>query len=137
MPIVELSSWMSEVAQYLANNTVGVYGNTITSNIFLQQMPDSPALAISLHITGGPSQPVGIDPLTRFNLQVQIRRIKNLEGLRYATQIFRILDNQWDITSFNERIIADHKPGPFYRSASGLPVYTLNFQVIIGKTGLI
>lgn len=133
----DISSWLYEVAQYLAANTVGVFGNTITSNIFLQQLPDSPAIAISLHATGGPNDPLGIDPLTRLNLQVQVRRIKNLEGLRYANQIFSLLDNKWNITtSFAERVVCDHQPGPFYRSASGLPVYTLNFSITLAGKAL-
>ncbi len=132
----EITSWLYEVAQYLSSNTVGVFGNTITSNIFLQQLPDSPALAISLHATGGPNEPTGIDPLTRINLQVQVRRMKNLEGLRYAFQIFSLLDNKWNITtSYAERIVGDHLPGPFYRSASGLPVYTLNFRATLAGKG--
>src|SRR3990172_7916942 len=103
---IEISSWLTEIAQVLHNTTVGVFGNVPTANIFLQQLPNSPVLAIGVYATGGPGGSDGIDPLTDLNLQVLVRRIKNIDGLRYATQVFNILDNVWNITpSFNGRVI--------------------------------
>lgn len=129
----DVSSWLSEIGQYLHNNTVGVYGNTPTANIFLQQLPNSPVLAIGIFATGG----IGLtndDPIKRLNLQVLIRRQYNLEGLRYANTVFDLLDGQWNITpSFNGRILADHEPGPNYLSANNYPVYTLNFHAVLGR----
>ncbi len=131
---IHIDSWLSELAQYLHNNTAGVYGNTPTANIFLQQLPNSPILAVGLYGTGGPNQSEGIDPLNRVSLQVLVRRTKNIEGLMYATLIWRLLDNKWNIVpSFNGRVVADHKPGPFYISGGGYPVYTLNFSAVLGR----
>lgn len=130
---IEISSWLTEIAQALHNATAGIFGNVPTANIFLQQLPDSPVLAIGVYATGGSNDPIGIDPLSNLNLQVQVRRTKPIDGLRYATQVFNILDNTWNITpSFNSRIIGDHMPGPFYFDAAGCPVYTLNFSVRMG-----
>lgn len=131
---VEISSWLVEIAQYLHNNTLGVYGNTPTANIFTQQLPDSPVLAIGVFVTGGPGGPEGIDPLEHLNLQVLIRRTKNIDGLRYANAVFSLLDNTWNITpSFSCRVVGDHMPGPNYLAASGHPVYTLNFSAVLGR----
>jgi len=129
-----LSSWLIEIAQYLHNNTVGVYGNTPTANIFVQQLPDSPVIAIAVIASGGPGGSDGVNPMETPNLQVLVRRQKNIEGLQYASQVFSLLDNTWNITpSFNGRIIGDHLPGPHYLTSAGFPVYTLNFQAVLGR----
>src|SRR5258705_919497 len=102
---MDLSSWLAELATYLHNNSAGVYGNTPTANIFLQQLPNSPVLAIGLFITGGQAGPESLDPLERPSLQCLVRRTTNIDGLRYATLVFNLLDNKWNITpSFNGRI---------------------------------
>lgn len=127
-----VNSWLVEIAQYLHNNTAGVYGNTPTANIFTQQLPDSPILAIGVFTSGGPAGPEGMDPFDHPNLQVLVRRTKNIDGLQYAALIFNLLDNKWNITpSFSGRLIGDHLPGPFYLSGAGQPVYTLNFSSVI------
>jgi hypothetical protein len=129
---VEITSWLVEIAQHLHNNTVGVYGNTPTANIFTQQLPDSPVLAIGVFIAGGPGGPDGENPLTQLNLQVLVRRTKNIDGLRYAEMVFRLLDNTWNITpSYACRVVGDHMPGPNYLASSGYPVYTLNFSATL------
>lgn len=132
--MVNLSSWLAELAQYLHNNTAGVFGNTPTANIFLQQLPNSPVLAIGLFAAGGPGGPEGIEPLDRPNLQCLVRRTTNIDGLRYATLVFDLLDNKWNITpSFNGRIVGDALPGAYFLSANGYPVYTLNFSAVLGR----
>lgn len=131
---IEISSWLTEIAQYLNDNTVGVFGNTPTANIFLQQLPDSPVIALGVFATGGPGGSEGINPLDTINLQILIRRTKNIDGLRYATIVFNLLDNKWNITpSFKGRLIGDHQPGPMYLSSSNQPVYSLNFQAVLGR----
>ena len=132
--MLETSSWLAELAQYLHNNTAGVYGNTPTANIFLQQLPDSPVLAIGLFASGGPNGPEGLDPLNRPYLQCLVRRTTNIDGLRYATLVFDLLDNKWNITpSFSGRIVGDALPGSYFLSPKGYPVYTLNFSAVIGR----
>jgi hypothetical protein len=128
------SSWLAELAQFLHNNTAGVYGNTPTANIFLQQLPDSPVLAIGLFATGGQAGVDSLDPLSRPYLQCLVRRTTNIDGLRYATLVFNIIDNKWNITpSFNGRLVGDALPGSYYLSSKGYPVYTLNFSGVFGR----
>ncbi|SRR6266436_8578550 len=128
------SSWLAELAMYLHNNTAGVFGNTPTANIFLQQLPDSPVLAIGLFASGGLSGPEGLNPLNYPFLQCLVRRTTNIDGLRYASLVFSLLDNTWNITpSFNGRIIGDALPGAYYLSSKGYPVFTLNFSAVIGR----
>jgi len=134
MAVTELSSWITELAQYLHANTVGVFGNTPTANIFLQTLPDSPVIAIALIASGGRNDPDGIDPLNRPTLQVLVRRTKSIDGLNYAKLVFSVLDNTWNITpSFNGRLVGDHLPGPNYQSAAGYTVYILNFTSTLGR----
>lgn len=130
----DLSSWLAELATYLHNNTAGVYGNTPTANIFLQQLPDSPVLAIGLFVSGGQGGAESLFPLDRPSLQCLVRRTTNIDGLRYATLVFDLLDNKWNITpSFNGRIIGDAMPGSYFLSPKGYPVYTLNFSAVLGR----
>jgi len=130
---VNVGSWLAEIAQYMHSNTLGVFGNTPTANIFLGALPDSPVLAFGLFATGGPYY-TG-DPLNHLELQALIRRTKNIDGLQYATTLFNLLDDKWNITpSFNGRITPQHRPGPFFISAAGYPVYTLNFRAVLGRS---
>lgn len=132
MSQVNVGSWMAEIAQYLHNNTFGVFGSTPTANIFLGALPDSPVLAVGLISTGGPVYQG--DPLNHCEFQALIRRTKNMDGLQYATTLFNLLDDKWNITpSFSGRIVAQHRPGPFYLSAGGSFVYTLNFRAVLGR----
>lgn len=134
MPTIEINSWLSEIAQYMHANTFGVFGNTPTANIFICSLPDSPVISTGLFTSGGPHYPEGIRPLNDLNLQILLRRTKPADGLSYATVLFNLLDNKWNITpSFKGRIVGQHKPGPFYLSAAGYPVYTLNFNAVLGR----
>lgn len=132
MSQINIGSWLAEIAQYMHNNTVGVFGNTPTANIYLGALPDSPVLAFGLISTGGPVY-TG-DPINNCEFQALIRRTKNMDGLQYATILFNLLDDKWNITpSFNGRISAQHRPGPFYISAGGHSVYSLNFRAVLGR----
>lgn len=127
-----VDSWLSEVAQYLHNNTVGIFGNTPTANIFVGNLPNSPVAVVGLFATGGPHSSDGIDPFHRPTLQILIRTTSSSDGLRRAKLVFSLLDDKWNITpSFKGRILPDHLPGPNYLSDVGHVVYSLNFTGVL------
>lgn len=113
------------LTEYLETNGIGTAG----TDLFTQSMPEYVQNGVVVAMTGGPILPE--DPTRRITFQIQVKNAKSKEGLRQATAINNLLNNQWNvIPGFPGRVVSVTEAGAAFIDSSGTPVYSLNFVVV-------
>lgn len=113
------------ISSYLEAQGVGTRG----TDLWEQQMPESPTNATVVVLTGGPI--LAEDPTRRISFQIQHRNKLAAAGLRKSKEINNLLDNQWNVlTGFSGRITAVSEAGASFKDDSGNMVFPLNYSVI-------
>jgi len=129
----DVTTLLYEAGLYLAANGIGTLG----SDIFLNQLPNSPANCVALFAEGGESPSHGLNPMELPTLQVLIRDEIDISGLRKTILVFKLLHDQWNVLpSIRGRVLADAKPGAKFLSDSGLPTFPLNFTWTLSPSPL-
>lgn len=131
-----------EIAEYLHNQGIGTYNPDgdpdIAHNIFIEQMPDEPDLAIGLYTSSGFS-PDTKTYVGRPGFQVIVRGDRNpLTAAELAQEIFTALHSP-SVTQFTTNGVfilqcasRQSEPISLGPDANGRFEYSLNFQVITG-----
>lgn len=115
----------TSICSLLTVSGVGSLGG----NLFREHMPESVDIGTVVKMTGGPIDPA--DPTRRITFQIQHRNTSNAEGLRKATEINSLLNNQWNIIpGIPGRVVSVSEAGPSFTDASGLTVFSLNYVVV-------
>lgn len=110
---------------YLETNSVGTSG----TDLFLQQLPETPQIGTVLAMTGGPI--VSGNPTRNITFQVQHRNPNAEEGLRKATEINNLLNNQWNVVpGFPGRVESASEAGAAFKDDSGNFIYSLSYAVV-------
>ncbi len=120
--ILQLSNCLTD---YLETNGVGNQG----IDLFIMQLPETPQVGTVLTMTGGPIT-TG-NPTRNITFQVLHRNPSAEEGLRKATQINNLLNNQWNVVpGFPGRVESVSEAGAAFKDESGNFIYPLNYAVV-------
>lgn len=110
---------------YLEANGVGTSGQ----DLFLMQLPEQVQTGTILAMTGGPV--VSGNPTRNITFQIQHRTPSAEEGLRKATEINNLLNNQWNVVpGFPGRVEAASEAGAAFKDDSGNFIYPLSYAVV-------
>ena len=117
---------IEDVANYLAAQGQGVVG----TDIFMNDLPSSPVVAIGIYNTGGPESEM-VDPVHRDGFQLLMRGEQHSIQLPKARTVYNLLHDKWNIlTERKGRIVGELRPGSYYLDDANFVVYTLNFVLI-------
>ena len=120
----DVPSLQVKLSSYLEDNGIGTRG----TDLWEQQMPETPTNATAVVMTGGPILPE--DPTRRISFQVLHRNKHAGTGLRKAKEINNLLDNQWNVLGcFPGRITAVSEVGASFKDDSGNSVFPMNFSL--------
>lgn len=119
----DVKAFLDDLTDYLATNLVGTAG----TDLFSQQMPDSPLTATVVALVGG-FDVIG-DPTRRLTLSVQHRNTKVESALPKVIEINNLLDDQWNILpNFPGRFTANSEPGASFVDDNGHYVFPMTYQ---------
>ena len=113
------------LVDYLEANGIG----TLATDLFIQQLPESPQAGTVVACTGGPVDPA--DPTRRISFQIQHRNPSAEQGLRKVVQINNLLNDKWNVlTCFPGRIVAQGEAGLSFKDASGNFIFPLDYVIV-------
>lgn len=113
------------LAEYLETNAVGTLGQ----DLFIMQLPETPQTGTVVTMTGGPI--LSGNPTRNITFQIQHRNPSAEEGLRKATAINNLLNNQWNaVPGFPGRVESASEAGAAFKDESGNFIYPLNYAVV-------
>ncbi len=125
-----MSQVIDDIAQYLANNGVGVLGTTLFES-FLPPLPDN---AVAILETGGTHPPVDL-PLLTPSFQVLVRSTAYDVGRTQFDLIRSLLHNQYNlqfipggIYFYYTRLIADG--GHIGQDGNGRDMWSSNYECL-------
>lgn len=122
------STFIDQVGDFLAANSVGVVG----TSIFISSLPPTPTVSVGLYLQGGSESPNKTADKVLF--QVLVRDTGYAAGLARAETVWNLLRNSWGLlSSVKGRVEAENQPGVFFRDDNELFVFSLNFQATIPK----
>lgn len=122
MAVKDINKLVRDLAAYLQTNGVGTLG----TDLFIQTMPERPAVSTVVVMTGGPIIPG--DPTRRPTFQVQHRNTHIASALPKSVEIHNLLDNKWNILKdFPGRIVGVSEVGPSFKDDAGHIIFSLNF----------
>jgi len=123
--VKDILALSSCIADYLETNGVGVQG----VDLFIMQLPETPQIGTVLAMTGGPI--TSGNPTRNITFQIQHRNPSAEEGLRKATEINNLLNNQWNVVpGFPGRVESVSEAGIAFKDESGNFIYSLNYAVV-------
>lgn len=120
-------SVISEVAQYLHNNSIGV----LSTNLFYSSLPDAADACVGVFDTGGPEPDIYL-PTKKPTFQVFIRSVDYDTGKAKLDAIRALLHNKYNSQLVNGGIYfysinAMSEGGHIGKNARGLDEFSINF----------
>ncbi len=124
MPLTEKDTFAlaQALANYLEANTIGVQA----TDLFIQQLPETPQVGTVVVLTGGPI--LAEDPTRRVSFQIQHRNTDVSSGLSKSVEINNLLNNRWNVLEdFPGRFTAVSEAGISFKDDSGNMIFVNNY----------
>lgn len=126
-----MSLVVDNVADYLANNSIG----TVGTNIFVGEQPPTPANCVTVLETGGLLPPIDI-PSKKPTFQILIRNTNYSTGRTLLDTIRTLLHNKYGVTlaaggNFFHSINAISEGGHIGKDDAGNDEFSINFQAYV------